>query len=98
MITSEETVMLMFFTQFADLVKVRRIAAAVSGHLFEVEADGLKLGLVKRVSNGDGWFFMYEEPVPMLPLSAPTREQCIGLALRTANQLCAKAAFQRSPL
>lgn len=105
MITSEDTVAIMFNTGYADLVQLR----AREGGTFEVWADGLRVGAIGPTNYyapirgesklvGQGWRGDLVTPVPCELLRAGTREQLVGLMLRTANQLCAKACFQGSLL
>lgn len=88
MITSQQDGMV---THFADLVKL--VPAALAG-AFEIWADGYFIGSCKPLSVGLGWACVLNSPVDSGLLTAPNREQVVGLALRTANQLCAKAAWE----
>lgn len=86
----------MFFTQHADFVQIQREPALkLNGKTCEVYAilaDHCRIGVCMPMSKGIGWVCVLNGPVGEL-LTAPTRNDVIGLALRTAQEICAKIMF-----
>lgn len=99
MLTTERTVALMFYTQHADLVKVESVDLWLTSKDkgYRIVADGFEVGvcLPMRKMADLGWACVLNCETPDVAelLTAPSRNDVIGLALRTAQEICAKAAF-----
>lgn len=77
-------------TELADSVVI-----ITKRHTVTVVADGVKLGTMERSqSPGMGWKLDMAAPVPVSPIYTRTIPEGVEKAIRVANQLCAKGAFE----
>ena len=79
-----------FESEFADHV-------VLDGHPsdnYKVIADGIHIATLH--ARDREWIVTMIAPKPVKPMSIPQLELAVDMALRTANQLCARLMFERS--
>jgi hypothetical protein len=79
-------------SQFADSIVVVQSRVPGRNTAWLLIADGIPIATASKWE-ASGWAASLMTPAPTELLEAGSRIDVLGLALRTANALCAKAAF-----